>query len=80
SMVPTAELRPTEYAQTDEEDLMPYDVLNTIEIAAIRERLSFCEIIPVLKKAYPELSDAQIDEWLRRFFRLWTTNQWKRER
>ena len=35
---PTAELRPAGCKQTDEEDLMPYDVLDAIERTAIRDK------------------------------------------
>ena len=35
---PTAELRPVQAAQTDEADLMPYEVLDAIERAAIRDK------------------------------------------
>ena len=35
---PTAELRPTHNGQTDESDLMPYDVLDRIERFAIRDQ------------------------------------------
>ncbi len=35
---PTAELRPLEQSQTDEGDLMPYDLLDAIERAAIRDK------------------------------------------
>ena len=80
TMTPTAELRPAVYAQSDEDDLMPYNVLDTIERMLICERLAPREIVFRLKEQYPDLSDAQIDEWVRRFFRLWSRNQWKRGR
>ena len=35
---PTAELRPPGDKQTDEQDLMPYDLLDEIERAAIRDK------------------------------------------
>ena len=35
---PTAELRPEDANQTDEDDLMPYQVLDTLERAAIRDK------------------------------------------
>ena len=38
SMQPTAELRPPTAGQTDEDDLMPYRVLDAIERAAIRDK------------------------------------------
>ncbi len=37
---PTAELRPAEYEQTDEGDLMPYPILDHIERLGIRDKLS----------------------------------------
>ncbi len=41
---PTAELRPPTRSQTDEDDLMPYDVLDAIERAAIRDKHSPLEV------------------------------------
>ena len=77
---PTAELRPPEQKQTDEDDLMPYEVLDQIEGLAIRDKLLPLEIYDHLKVGYPDESDAQLQQWIERFFRLWSRNQWKRER
>ena len=77
---PTAELRPPGAKQTDEEDLMPYDVLDQIERAAIRDKLGPREVYQVLKTTHAEEPGAQLLAWLERFFRLWSRNQWKRER
>lgn len=77
---PTAELRPPEQKQTDEEDLMPYDVLDQIECLAIRDKLMPLEIFDHLKLDYPDENNAQLQQWIERFFRLWSRNQWKRER
>ncbi len=77
---PTAELRPPEQKQTDEDDLMPYDVLDLIECLAIRDKLMPVEIFDHLKVDYPDASDSQLQKWIERFFRLWSRNQWKRER
>ncbi|MCA9122861.1 MAG: NAD(+) synthase [Planctomycetales bacterium] len=77
---PTAELRPPGAKQTDEEDLMPYDVLDQIERAAIRDKLGPREVYQVLKAIHTGQTDAQLLAWLERFFRLWSRNQWKRER
>jgi len=78
---PTAELRPQEAGQTDEGDLMPYDVLADIERTAIRDRRSpvevLLEILPLWEERY---SREQLREWVRRFFLLWSRSQWKRER
>lgn len=77
---PTAELRPQDAAQTDENDLMPYPVLDFIERAAIRDKRPPVEILPLLLLQFPDHSRDQHIIWLRRFFRLWSRNQWKRER
>lgn len=77
---PTAELRPREYGQTDEGDLMPYALLDHIERLAIRDKLSPTEILETLRRQHPEHSACQLTTWVRRFFTLWSRNQWKRER
>ena len=77
---PTAELRPSEYEQTDEGDLMPYPLLDHIERLAIRDKLSPAEIMETLLREHPEYSAGQLTTWVRRFFTLWSRNQWKRER
>ena len=79
-LAPTAELRPAEQHQTDEDDLMPYPVLDAIERAAIRDKLEPAECLIVLAAAFPESTAPQRLQWVRRFFRLWSRNQWKRER
>lgn len=76
---PTAELRPGQN-QTDEVDLMPYDFLNAVERAAIHDRRPPEEIYCLLKVDFPQFKDHQRAQWIDRFFRLWSRNQWKRER
>ena len=76
NMQPTAELRPAEQSQTDEDDLMPYDVLNRIEGLAIRDKKSKKEIEELL---HTEIGEKAI-EYVDKFFHLWQINQWKRER
>jgi NAD+ synthase (glutamine-hydrolysing) len=77
---PTAELRPGEQKQTDETDLMPYPVLDFIERAAIRDRKGPAAVLALLKVAFTEYPDDTLLLWTRRFFTLWSRNQWKRER
>lgn len=77
---PTAELRPPDSKQTDEDDLMPYEVLDDIERAAIRDKLGPTEVFEVLEASRPEVPREQLLAWVERFFRLWSRNQWKRER
>jgi len=76
---PTAELRPPAAGQTDEDDLMPYQVLDAIERAAIRDKLTPVEVFRQLQP-HSEYSPNILAEWIERFFRLWCRNQWKRER
>lgn len=80
SQQPTAELRPVSTGQTDEQDLMPYDVLDRIERAFILDRQSPLEIFQVLRAERPQTSSQEIVEWIEKFCRLWCRNQWKRER
>lgn len=77
---PTAELRPAENKQTDEGDLMPYDVLDAIERAAIRDKRSPLEAYQCVRPIFPQHSRAELGMWVERFFTLWCRNQWKRER
>jgi NAD+ synthase (glutamine-hydrolysing) len=77
---PTAELRPLENKQTDEDDLMPYDVLDSIEEAAIRDKKMPIDCYLLLQMKYPHYTKEQLKTWTAKFFRLWCRNQWKRER
>ncbi len=79
-LTPTAELRPLEATQTDEADLMPYEVLDPIERAAIRDKQTPLEVFRLIRSQFPRYDDPQLYEWVRRFFQLWCRNQWKRER
>ena len=79
SLAPTAELRPADKSQTDEKDLMPYNLLLTIERLAIRDKKSPVEIFQLLDTK-GDLDKEAIKASLQKFFRLWSRNQWKRER
>ena len=74
---PTAELRPLESQQTDEQDLMPYSVLVEIERHAIYYRKSPKQVFESLRAKY---ETASLKVYIKKFFRLWCANQWKRER
>lgn len=80
ALAPTAELRPLEQGQTDEDDLMPYPLLDAVERAAIRDKQTPLEIYRLMRVAWPQYTPAQLEVWIGRFFRLWSRNQWKRER
>lgn len=77
---PTAELRPQESKQTDEDDLMPYELLDAVERAFIRDKLNPSECFERMRMMFPQYSPEQLRVWIRRFFNLWCRNQWKRER
>lgn len=77
---PTAELRPPDRVQTDEADLMPYPLLDAIERAAIRDKQPPVDVFHLMRLRFPELSSTQLGVYIERFFRLWSRNQWKRER
>ncbi len=77
---PTAELRPKSAEQRDEDDLMPYRVLDAIEELFIRDRLAPRSIMDALVLRFPEHGRDELVTWIRRFFGLWVRNQWKRER
>lgn len=78
SLQPTAELRPPDRHQTDEGDLMPYATLAQIEHFAIYERKSPVQVYKAMEANFTDkaLLKAQISK----FFKLWASNQWKRER
>jgi NAD+ synthase (glutamine-hydrolysing) len=79
--LPTAELRPKGAKQTDEGDLMPYVVLDSIERLAVRDKLMPFEVWQEISQQYRDrYSSAQLAHWVERFFALWAANQWKRER
>ncbi|RJE75200.1 NAD(+) synthase [Reichenbachiella sp. MSK19-1] len=79
NLTPTAELRPKAYSQTDEDDLMPYAIMVAIERLAIFQRQSPIQVFDVL------IDQLKIDKellkgYIAKFHRLWSINQWKRER
>jgi NAD+ synthase (glutamine-hydrolysing) len=78
---PTAELRPLSARQTDEGDLMPYRVLDSIERRAIRDKLMPVSVYERVCDEYAgTYSRKQLAYWVERFFTLWSAHQWKRER
>ena len=79
NLQPSAELRPQEQTQTDEQDLMPYAILVAIERTAIMERYSPRQVYQILK-GQKLTSPEKLRSYIIKFFRLWSRNQWKRER
>ncbi|MBL7870494.1 MAG: NAD(+) synthase [Cyclobacteriaceae bacterium] len=82
NLTPTAELRPSDKEQTDEKDLMPYSILVEIEKLAIRDRKSPIEVFHLMSvnPSNSVIQKNQLKEYIKKFFRLWAANQWKRER
>ncbi len=77
NLQPTAELRPPDSKQTDETDLMPYKILEEIERHAIFQHKSPAAVLESMKGVCEE---ELLRNYIRKFFRLWAANQWKRER
>jgi NAD+ synthase (glutamine-hydrolysing) len=59
---------------------MPYEVLEHIEELAIGGKQSPGEVLASLRAAFPQAGTEELVGWIRRFFTLWSRNQWKRER
>ena len=79
SLKPSAELKPLNRKQYDENDLMPYNILSKIERKFVKDRKSPKEIYHILKRK--ELTDDKtLKKHIKDFFQLLGRNQWKRER
>lgn len=79
ALQPSAELRPLERSQTDEKDLMPYSVIVEIEKLAIKDRRSPQDVYLILNDEL-DLDPTVLKGYIKKFFQLWSRNQWKRER
>jgi len=77
---PTAELRPPSEHQTDEQDLMPYELLDKIERLFVRDKKSPLEVFEELKKETLSYSDKDLHRYIEKFYTQLCRNQWKRER
>lgn len=77
---PGPELRPQEAHQAGEKDLMPYDVLDAIEEAAIENNQSAKDCYLLMRARFPQFDGHRMAKWIEKFFGLWSRNQWKRER
>jgi len=60
--------------------MMPYELLDAIERAAIRDKLTPVDVYRMMRSQFAHYSPDQLGIWVERFFRLWCRNQWKRER
>jgi NAD+ synthase (glutamine-hydrolysing) len=59
---------------------MPYDVLDVIERAAIRDKLTPVEVLQQMESCRGPHTREQLARWIERSLRRWCRNQWKRER
>ncbi len=59
---------------------MPYELLDAIERAAIRDKQTPLEVFKSMRVRFPQYEQQQLGLWVERFFQLWCRNQWKRER
>lgn len=73
---PSAELAPD---QTDEEDLMPYAVLDDLLFLFARRRMSLPDCWRILVHRHKDHTQEQLRTWTAHFGRLFVSNQWKRE-
>jgi len=81
SLSPSAELRPMEQAQTDEKDLMPYEVLEKIEEYAINRKESKDDVSRHIFEFFSgKYSEKLTQKFVEKFFSMWHRSQWKRER
>ncbi|TGK31487.1 NAD(+) synthase [Leptospira gomenensis] len=79
---PSAELKPLEEGQEDEKDLMPYPLLQKIEELFVVRGAEYSEIV-TLVALEPEAAGIPrevLEEYVRKYVRLFHRNQWKRER
>ncbi|MCM8529604.1 MAG: NAD(+) synthase, partial [Lentisphaeraceae bacterium] len=63
---PTAELRPQEEEQTDEDDLMPYEALDLIEGLAIRDKMMPKDILEILTDEFQRIDQGTLKMWVER--------------
>ncbi len=59
---------------------MPYELLDAIERAAIRDKRTPLEVLRLMRVEFPAYSVVELGSWIERFFVLFSRNQWKRER
>ncbi len=79
NLKPSAELKPIDQKQYDEEDLMPYKILSIIERNFVKDRKGPLEIYNSLKNE-KKIDDSLLKKYIKLFFKLLGNSQWKRER
>lgn len=77
---PTAELCPPDWKQSDENDLMPYDLMAVLEKNQVIHQKMLSQNLQELQRIFPQYNSKQLQEYIKKFQTLWRKNQWKRER
>ncbi|MGP8305565.1 NAD(+) synthase [Vibrio sp. YIC-376] len=75
---PTAELRPEE--QRDEDDLMPFDVLDRMVFLTLEAGMPPRDIFDAMTEEFDSVDKKTMAGYIVKFFRLLFRNQWKRDR
>lgn len=75
---PTAELRPTE--QTDEDDLMPFEVLDFILEKSMQCNFNPLSVVKLLEREFSNEKKSILADYVLKFYRHFFRNQWKRDR
>jgi NAD+ synthase (glutamine-hydrolysing) len=75
-MPPSAELAPD---QRDEDDLMPYAVLDDLLYLYARRRMPLVDCWRVVCKRHPDRDPEQLRTWAKDFAQRFASNQWKRD-
>jgi NAD+ synthase (glutamine-hydrolysing) len=73
---PSAELAPD---QRDEDDLMPYVVLDDLLYLYARRRMPLVDCWRVVCKRHPDHDPEQLRKWAKDFAQRFASNQWKRD-
>jgi len=76
AMPPSAELATN---QKDEDDLMPYVVLDDLLYLYARRRMALVDCWRVVCKRHPDYDPEQIRTWAMDFAKRFAANQWKRD-
>ncbi|MCY4381287.1 MAG: NAD(+) synthase, partial [Proteobacteria bacterium] len=80
ALPPKAELVPLSYHQTDEGDLMPYDVLSVLEKLLICDKRGYESTRNELYRRFQNIPNNILNDYLTKFQKMWQKSQWKRER
>lgn len=82
-LAPSAELRPPSEAQTDEDDLMPFEVLDRLLYGFVQLAQDPLVLFQSLWPSFESLYQGQVHlfvDHIKKFVRLFCFAQWKRER